>query len=156
MTDDPRLAELLDQWEEAEEEGREITAEQLCDDCPELLDEMRRQIQALLEIDGRLLAHQDGISAEASVDRFRTDDTVVMHAELTDLKFHAKGGLGLVCVAGDQGLNRELAVKFIRRRLSRDHECRERFQMEAEITSRLEHPGVVPVHGMGETENGRL
>ncbi|MBL7037989.1 MAG: protein kinase [Pirellulaceae bacterium] len=156
MTDDPRLAELLDQWEEAEEEGREITAEQLCDDCPELLDEMRRQIQALREIDGRLLAHQDGISAEASVDRFRTDDTVVMHAELTDLKFHAKGGLGLVCVAGDQGLNRELAVKFIRRRLSRDHECRERFQMEAEITSRLEHPGVVPVHGMGETENGRL
>jgi tetratricopeptide (TPR) repeat protein/tRNA A-37 threonylcarbamoyl transferase component Bud32 len=30
----------------------------------------------------------------------------------------------------------------------------ERFQMEAEITGRLEHPGVVPVYGRGQHENG--
>lgn len=156
MTDDSRLAELLDEWEDAQEEGREVTPEQLCADCPELLDEVKRRIQALREIDGRLLAVRSGMPAEASVDRFRTDETVVVHSELTDLRFHAKGGLGLVCVAGDPQLNRDLAVKFIRRRLSSDRECCERFQMEAEITSRLEHPGVVPVHGVGKTEDGRL
>ena len=34
MTTDPRLSELLLQWEELNEQGRPISVEELCRDCP--------------------------------------------------------------------------------------------------------------------------
>ena len=156
MADQTRLDELLDQWEEAREEGQELTAEELCRDCPELVDEVKRQIEALRKIDGELNTNRGESSAESTMDEIRSQDSVAMHCDLTDLRFHARGGLGIVCAARDEKLRRDLAVKFLRRRLAKVSECRERFLVEAEVTSRLEHPGIVPVHGIGETENGRL
>ena len=55
MTHDPRLGDLLLDWEEAMQQGRPVSAEELCRDCPELLDDLRRQIQALETI-GPVLA----------------------------------------------------------------------------------------------------
>jgi serine/threonine protein kinase len=43
-----RLIELLTRWEAARQTGREAPVEELCADCPELVLEMRRRIQALL------------------------------------------------------------------------------------------------------------
>ena len=40
MDEDPRLADMLDRWEEAQERGEHLSAEELCADCPELLDEL--------------------------------------------------------------------------------------------------------------------
>ena len=71
------------------------------------------------------------------------------------LRFHAKGGLGEVFVAYDRELNREVALKEIPRRHADNTESRARFTLEAEITGRLEHPGVVPVYGLGHYEDGR-
>src|SRR4051794_36218718 len=62
---------------------------------------------------------------------------------------HAKGGLGEVFVAADAELGREVALKTIQSARADDADCRRRFVREAEITGRLEHPGVVPVHGLG-------
>ena len=42
-----RLGDLLLRWEELGEQGQAVTAEELCRDCPELLDGLRRRIQAL-------------------------------------------------------------------------------------------------------------
>ena len=96
MTDDPRLVELLDEWEEAQEEGCEVSPEQLCDDCPELLEELQRQIQILRGFDDRVKTQDGDATGESTVAGFRSDETVVMHSELSNIKFHAKGGLGLV------------------------------------------------------------
>ncbi len=71
------------------------------------------------------------------------------------LRPHRKGGLGQVFVARDEELDREVALKQIKDRRADDQEQRERFLREAEITGKLEHPGVVPVYGMGEDESGR-
>jgi eukaryotic-like serine/threonine-protein kinase len=54
----------------------------------------------------------------------------------------------LVYVARDQELHREVALKRIEARQSGDDDRRRRFVLEAEITARLQHPGVVPVHGL--------
>src|SRR5262249_23657951 len=71
------------------------------------------------------------------------------------LRRHARGGLGDVFVAYDTELGREVALKEIRPDRADDAESRARFVLEAEITGHLEHPGIVPVYGLGEFGDGR-
>lgn len=71
------------------------------------------------------------------------------------LRPHAEGGLGKVAVARDEELHREVALKQLKPRHADDPGSRERFVVEAEITGGLEHPGIVPVYGLGQTGDGR-
>jgi serine/threonine-protein kinase len=71
------------------------------------------------------------------------------------LRFHKRGGLGEVFVAYDQELNREVALKEIQRSHANNPESQSRFTLEAEITGGLEHPGIVPVYGLGHYGDGR-
>ncbi len=71
------------------------------------------------------------------------------------LRPHARGGLGEVFVAEDTELHREVAVKEIQAERADDPASRVRFILEAEITGGLEHPGVVPVYGLGMHPDGR-
>ena len=71
------------------------------------------------------------------------------------LRPHAEGGLGAVFVAHDEELHREVALKEILERHVHDRENRLRFLLEAEVTGGLEHPGIVPVYGLGHYEDGR-
>ena len=71
------------------------------------------------------------------------------------LRPHAQGGLGAVFVALDTELNREVALKQILDRHADDLTSRSRFILEAEITGGLEHPGIVPVYGLGIHDDGR-
>jgi serine/threonine-protein kinase len=68
---------------------------------------------------------------------------------------HAKGGLGAVFVAIDSELNREVALKQILDGHADDLVSRRRFLREAEINGGLEHPGIVPVYGLGTYADGR-
>ena len=71
------------------------------------------------------------------------------------LRPHAKGGLGEVFVALDTELNRDVALKEIQDHFADDPRYRARFEFEAEVTGGLEHPGIVPVYGLGHTPDGR-
>ena len=71
------------------------------------------------------------------------------------LKPHAQGALGQVYLARDKELRRKVALKEIKERFADNPDARSRFLLEAEITGRLEHPGVVPVYGLGAYANGR-
>jgi eukaryotic-like serine/threonine-protein kinase len=71
------------------------------------------------------------------------------------LRPHARGGLGEVYVARDEELNREVALKEIQNGIADHPESRGRFILEAEITGALEHPGIVPVYGLGAYADGR-
>jgi hypothetical protein len=82
-------------------------------------------------------------SAEAAGSRYRV------------LRPHAQGALGEVFVALDEELQREVALKAIQPRHANDPSSRSRFLLEAEITGGLEHPGVVPVYGLGQYADGR-
>jgi eukaryotic-like serine/threonine-protein kinase len=68
---------------------------------------------------------------------------------------HAKGGLGIVFVAHDEELRREVALKEIKPEFADNLASQSRFLREAEITGGLEHPGIVPVYGLGAYEDGR-
>ena len=71
------------------------------------------------------------------------------------LRPHARGGLGAVFVALDEELHREVALKQILEKHADDPISRARFLLEAEITGGLEHPGIVPVYGLGTYADGR-
>jgi serine/threonine-protein kinase len=71
------------------------------------------------------------------------------------LRPHAKGGLGQVSVALDEELHREVALKEIQEQYADHPHSRARFLLEAEVTGGLEHPGVVPVYGLGCHADGR-
>ncbi len=71
------------------------------------------------------------------------------------LRPHARGGLGEVFVARDEELNREVALKEIQNQFADDSDSRSRFVLEAEVTGGLEHPGIVPVYGLGQYDDGR-
>ncbi|MFO0807686.1 MAG: serine/threonine-protein kinase [Gemmataceae bacterium] len=71
------------------------------------------------------------------------------------LRPHARGGLGEVFVAEDTELGRPVALKEIQGTYAHDAEARGRFVLEAEVTGGLEHPGIVPVYGLGTYGDGR-
>ena len=71
------------------------------------------------------------------------------------LRSYAKGGLGEVFLAHDAMLDRQVALKEIRRDISPNVVRNERFLLEARVTGRLEHPGIVPVYDLGTHDDGR-
>ena len=101
-----------------------------------------------------------GAGVEASPDEslnwsFSLGQTTSDGGRFRLLRRHARGGIGVVFVAMDSELHREVALKQIQVQHADDPASRARFLIEAEVTGRLEHPGVVPVYGLGTHEQGR-
>jgi tetratricopeptide (TPR) repeat protein len=71
------------------------------------------------------------------------------------LRPHARGGLGEVFVAFDDELRREVALKAILPEHAGQARSRARFLIEAEVTGRLEHPGIIPIYGLDRHPDGR-
>jgi serine/threonine protein kinase len=71
-------------------------------------------------------------------------------ARLTLVRKLGQGGLGTVWLARDENLQRSVALKEITRGEETSGPAVARFRREAEITGRLEHPGIVPVYEVGE------
>lgn len=65
-----------------------------------------------------------------------------------------KGGMGVVYKGLQASLGRLVAVKRAKARLVPDPETALRFLREAELTGRLEHPNIIPVHDLGQDEAG--
>ncbi|MBL4848336.1 MAG: serine/threonine protein kinase, partial [Planctomycetes bacterium] len=64
----------------------------------------------------------------------------------------ARGGMGVVYVAFDPRLEREVALKVLHAGAYATVEDLERFQIEARAAGRLRHPNVVQVHEVGQAE----
>jgi len=61
-----------------------------------------------------------------------------------------RGGMGVVYLARDVQLDRDVAIKVLPAHLARDPEARERFVREARLAAGLSHPHIVPIHRVGE------
>lgn len=65
-----------------------------------------------------------------------------------------QGGMGTVYRAHDTGLGRDVAFKVLDERAALGSDASDRLRREASILAGLEHPGIIPVHDVGELENG--
>ena len=63
-----------------------------------------------------------------------------------------KGGMGEVFRATDVRLKRSVAIKVLTSEWIHDERLRNRFYLEAQILSQLDHPNVCTVHDIGETD----
>jgi serine/threonine-protein kinase PpkA len=65
------------------------------------------------------------------------------------------GGMAVVYLAVQLSLDREVAIKVMALDASMDAERAERFEREARIIARLEHPSIVGIHEVGRTLEGQ-
>jgi len=159
MSQDILVDQLVAQWTELLEQGQFVPPEELCAANPELLPDVQRRIDALdVRVGEETEAAEVGammtvVESEASSGLL---GTLTLKQEYRKLRFHARGGLGEIYIADDGELQRDVALKFIKPKLQKRRQCREQFLLEAEVTARLDHPGVVPVYGTGKSPDGRL
>ena len=66
-----------------------------------------------------------------------------------------RGGMAAVYLAHDPNFRRNVAIKLVSGNLEHNEDFRERFEREARLIARIEHPAIVPVYDFGE-HNGQL
>ena len=67
-----------------------------------------------------------------------------------------RGGMATVYLGRDRHLGREVAVKVLHESLLTDDEAVSRFEREARVVAKLEHPNILGLYGLEEVKDGRL
>ncbi len=143
--DSPEAEEAYVEYLDRRSAGEPVEFEAFCAERPELAPALR-DIHALSShLEKELLPHD-----------VPDDPRFEVRREL------GRGGMGVVYEVFDNDLGRALAMKVVRAGSGTTSEQRSalrrlsRFVEEAEITGRLSHPGIVPIHERGVDAEGRV
>lgn len=95
-------------------------------------------------------------AATAAIDASRPIPPSVRHVfgRYTVEKILGEGSQGIVYLAYDTQLGRQVAIKVPHQHPINSPKEAEEFLHEARTLARLDHPGIVPVHDVGQTEAG--
>ncbi len=135
--DDP-LVELVAQALDVLEEGGQPALEAFLEEHPQEAGDIRRRLGLLAE---------SGLGSE---DRQQERDLPRRLGDYRLIRPIGGGGMGVVWLAEQVSLGREVALKVVRPDQLLFGGARERFQREVETVARLQHPGIVPVYSVGE------
>jgi eukaryotic-like serine/threonine-protein kinase len=146
-----RVAEAILSYQQAVEAGRRPDRVEFLRGHADLAEQLEPLVSAGQHADALL----SPLQALAAKHGDRCDIPTPAGSRFRRLRLHDTGGQGEVFLAVDTELNREVALKEIQDCFADHTECRARFVREAEITGNLQHPGIVPVYGLGAYANGR-
>jgi serine/threonine protein kinase/Tfp pilus assembly protein PilF len=63
-----------------------------------------------------------------------------------------EGGMGVVYLAEDTKLKRNVAIKFLPKHIAENTEERKRFEIEAQAAASLNHPNIATIHSIEQTD----
>jgi serine/threonine protein kinase/Flp pilus assembly protein TadD len=69
------------------------------------------------------------------------------------IKKLGEGGMGIVYLAEDKKLERQVAIKFLPHHVAASSDERKRFEIEAKAAAALNHPNIATIHAIEETED---
>ena len=146
------LEELLEQWFLALENGEQPQPEAVCVDRPDLLPDFQRLIGRSSDLDAMLTPHHQVVETDAKTNPSLEDGGPIPDrlGEFDILSPLGSGGVGEVYLARQTSLQRLVALKVLKR--SSSERGRARLRREAEVAASLEHPGIVPIYGVGEDD----
>jgi len=145
QTDD-RLWDALARWEEAFQQGRDLPAEELCRDCPAILDQLKDRIRALKRTAWMTKPTADAPDAQP---QDASDPTPQTLGEYTILERLGAGGAGQVFKAIHRRMERTVVLKLLPKS---SPEAMARFQEEVKAAAKLVHPNIVTAYDAGESD----
>ncbi|MBI2808293.1 MAG: protein kinase [Planctomycetes bacterium] len=154
MSDTINLEDLMHRWEEARRQGQPVAPERLAADCPHLLDDLRRQIQAVVAMEQILgMTEQDPKRTMLSPDRVIDPDGEPLPSipGYHILRLIDQGGMGIVYEARQTDLGRTVAIKMMSAGRLRPKYLA-RFRAEAAAAAHLQHPNFVQIFEVGDIQ----
>jgi serine/threonine protein kinase len=159
-TADDRLARIIESLVERHRRGEITSITEYAEKHPELADGIRDVYEAL-----RLLDHgkpssilppgSSRESAEEGTQEGKASDLLSL-GEYRIVREVGRGGMGVVYEAVQEPLGRRVALKVLPFHSFLDKTYLERFRREARAAASLQHPNIVPVHGVGEDRGTHL
>ncbi len=135
----------------ADEPGAiEARLSELTNDDPRIADEVR----AMLHLDRAEQNILDKPAIEIDPHDFNDESLPDAIASYTPTRILGEGGMGIVYEAQQRDTNRRVALKVIRTRSIQD-KVRKRFQREAQILAKLNHPGIATIYESGTADDNR-
>ena len=120
------------------------------DEDPRREELLAREPQLRAELERCFRMIEAGIGADSSPPIALGHDSKL--AGFRILRELGRGGMAVVYLAQQTGLQRQVALKVMRSHLTLDERQIQRFQREARAVARLKHPNVVPIHAVGEDD----
>lgn len=109
----------------------------------------RRLIADMLASSGPMLASPD----------WEAPTSEALGAMLHGYQVHrmlGRGGMGAVYLATESRLGRDVAIKLLPPELGQRGDFRQRFEREGWVLAQLDHPHIVRLYSLGESEGGHL
>ncbi|HKB86856.1 MAG TPA: protein kinase, partial [Ignavibacteriaceae bacterium] len=77
---------------------------------------------------------------------------IILHYKIIEQV--GQGGMGVVYLAEDKRLKRNVAIKFLPQQISSDPEQKKRFETEAQAAASLNHPNITTIHAIEDYDEG--
>jgi serine/threonine protein kinase len=169
MNSESYLLDLVVQWEELRAAGQRISPEELCHERPALLADLKDRLRAIDAMQEVLADHEERLSsaglpktvmvpppaqlafaAQPTQQQRKRWPAIAGYEILSEI---GSGGMGVVYRARQLALDRVVALKTIAPCGSAGDVQTRRFLQEAKAMALLQHPNVVQVHEIGDSDN---